>query len=79
MEDEKNGTPLFHDLSSQAKKEREMFHVSCLLFQKQKGRAKESCERYGDIPQEDVPAMKACHFVRNDHGTALLRFFFCWI
>lgn len=37
--------------------------------QKQKRRAKESRERYSDIPGEDVARMKACHFVRDDHET----------
>lgn len=60
------------------KKNGEMFHVFCLFLPKAKkkekerksGRAKESLDRYSDIPREDVAGMKACHFVRDDHGTA---------
>ncbi len=44
--------------------------------QKQKRRAKESWDRYSDIPRQDVAGMKACHFVRDDHETAPLFFFF---
>lgn len=59
----------------------EMFHVSCLFLPKAKRRAKESWDRYSDIPREDVAGMKACHFVTDDHETAPLFFFlfFFWI
>lgn len=53
-----------------------MFHVSCLFLPKAKRRAKESWDRYSDIPREDVAGMKACHFVTDDHETAPLLFFF---
>lgn len=53
----------------------EMFHVSCLFLPKAKRRAKESWDRYSDIPREDVAGMKACHFVTDDHETAPLFFF----
>lgn len=43
--------------------------------QKQKRRAKESWDRYSDIPRKDMAGMKACHFVRDDHETAPLFFF----
>lgn len=79
----KNGTPPLSDMSSQdlsslKKKEKngEMFHVSCLFLPKAKRRAKESWDRYSDIPREDVAGMKACHFVTDDHETAPLLFFF---
>lgn len=80
----KNGTPPLSDMSSQdlsslkKKKEKngEMFHVSCLFLPKAKRRAKESWDRYSDIPREDVAGMKACHFVTDDHETAPLFFFF---
>lgn len=52
-----------------------MFHVSCLFLPKAKRRAKESWDRYSDIPREDVAGMKACHFVTDDHETAPLFFF----
>lgn len=52
-----------------------MFHVSCLFLPKAKRRAKESWDRYSDIPREDVAGMKACHFVTDDHETAPFFFF----
>lgn len=62
-------------LKKKKEKNGEMFHVSCLFLPKAKRRAKESWDRYSDIPREDVAGMKACHFVTDDHETAPFFFF----
>lgn len=78
---EKNGTPplptCLHKLCQRWKKKMGKCFMSPVFpCQQQKRRAKESWDRYSDIPREDVAGMKACHFVRDDHETAPLFFFF---
>lgn len=39
-------------------------------------RANESQCGYTDTPREDVAGIKGCHFVRNDHETAPIFYFY---